>query len=204
MKTSKQKPVPKIILYESRNNLPRRANNIGSDETSFAIQFIHSYLDQLESLHCKYNKKSIAFAIELPINGFGVADFVTITWNENRLNKKSYKNNSELFMKTAKPVLRSFEFKLANWRQALMQASRYRFFSNVSIVALPVEKCSAPLKYIETFRKVRVGLWGFDKNRNRIKHFYTPRPNKPKDNNHYIMAVKLIGSVSKALPVFGN
>ncbi len=97
--------------------------------------------------------------------------------------------------------MRAFEFKISNWRKALMQASRYKFFANVSIVVLPIEKCCSPLKYLNTFKKVSVGLWGFDKNANRIVAYFTPKPNKPIDSKYQIQALELVASVSKSLPI---
>ncbi|MDR4509752.1 MAG: hypothetical protein MRJ65_16220 [Candidatus Brocadiaceae bacterium] len=200
MKTPIKTRISKVNFYEPVNNLPGKTSNQKNSENQVAIQFSCAYLNQFETLHHKSSKTSIACAREVQINGFGIADFVTVAWNTTRLKTLS-KLDSELFINNARPTMRAFEFKLSNWRRALMRASRYKFFSNVSIVVLPVEKCGTSLKYLDTFKKIRVGLWGYDKNSNRIMNYFTPKPNKAIDSKHQIMALKLIASASKSLPV---
>ena len=222
VKVLKQKRIPKFSFYEPRKNLPGKAAIQKNDESIFASLFTRSYMNQFGSLHHKSIKTSVACAKELRINGFGIADFVTVAWNEARLYNKisnprqknsgtcptmSFRRaslNSETFIKAAKPTVRAFEFKMSNWRRALMQASRYKFFSNVSIVVLPIEKCTSPLRYLDTFKKIRVGLWGFDKNTNKIFCFHSPKPKKPIDSRHYLLTIEFISTVSKALPIYGN
>jgi len=169
MKTLLKTRISKVKFYEPGNNLPGKTVITKTSENQFAIRFSRTYLNHFESLHHKSSKTSIACAREVQVNGFGIADFVTVAWDSTRLNKRipacashadRSKLDSEHFITTVRPTIRAFEFKLSNWRRALMQASRYKFFSNVSIVVLPVEKCGSPLKYLNTFKKVRVGLWG--------------------------------------------
>lgn len=56
----------------------------------------------------------------------------------------------------------SFEFKLANWRRALYQATRYRAFSHRVFVVLPSTSLSPALRHLEVFRKLNVGLISHD------------------------------------------
>ena len=51
----------------------------------------------------------------------------------------------------------SFELKLTNWRGALMQAFRYRSFSDYSYVVLPEETAIKALEHLEMF--IRYGHW---------------------------------------------
>lgn len=209
METLNKIPIPKVKFYEPRKNLPGKASLTVTDESRFTLQFVRSYLNHFETLHHKTTKTSIACAREIQINGFGIADFVAIAWDATRLEEKSSNHvlssaegyDSERFIASARPTMRAFEFKLSNWRRALMQASRYKFFANVSIVVLPIEKCDSPLKYLDTFKKVRVGLWGFEKKSNRIVTHFTPKPNKTIDSKCQLMAVKLVASASKSLPI---
>lgn len=208
MKTLIKTRIPIVKFYEPRKNLPGKTSIPENDESRFAITFARTYLNHFESLHHKTTKTSIACAREIQINGFGIADFVVIAWDATRLpvcrrgrEEKTSKFDSELFLTSARPIMRAFEFKLSNWRRALMQASRYKFFANVSIVVLPIEKCGLPLKYLNTFKKVHVGLWGFDENSNRIVTHFTPKPNKPIDSRYQLLAVKLVASASKSLPI---
>ena len=173
MKTLIKTRIPIVKFHEPRKNLPGKMSMPGNKESRFAIRFARAYLDHFESLHHKTTKTSIACAREIQVNGFGIADFVAIAWDASRIEDKNTKFDSKLFIKSARPTMRAFEFKLSNWRRAIMQASRYKFFANVSIVVLPIEKCGSPLKYINNFKKVRVGLWGFDKNSIRIVTYFT-------------------------------
>lgn len=52
----------------------------------------------------------------------------------------------------------SFEFKLKDWRRALVQAFRYRNFGNESYVVLDGASVAAALKNLEHFRLANVGL----------------------------------------------
>jgi hypothetical protein len=63
--------------------------------------------------------------------------------------------------KAYKPVLEStisLEAKLHDWKRALVQAYRYRWFSNYSFVLLPSEKAVSAKSNIELFRRHDVGL----------------------------------------------
>jgi hypothetical protein len=51
----------------------------------------------------------------------------------------------------------SFEFKLANWRRALYQATRYRSFSHRVYVVLP-PKSVPNVTELDSFRRLKIGL----------------------------------------------
>lgn len=201
METITKSRIPKTSFFEPRKNLPGKASEPENDESRFTSRFANSYLQQFKNLHHKTTKTSIACAMEIPINGFGIADLVTVAWENNDAEASETKYSSDDFVTRARPTVRAFEFKLSNWRRALMQAIRYKYFANVSIVVLPVEKCEAPLKYIDTFRKIRIGLWGFDPDLNRIVTFYTPKPNKPLDIKYQFQALRIAASAAKSLPI---
>lgn len=62
---------------------------------------------------------------------------------------------------TYAPVLEStisIEAKLHDWKRALIQAYRYRHFSNCSFVLLPTANASGALNNLELFRRHDVGL----------------------------------------------
>lgn len=193
--------IPKLKFYEPRRNLPGKAGHLINAESIFTVKVTQTYLERFKLLHHRSNKTSLVCAREIPINGFGISDLVTVAWDESRLKDSTILYNSEWFINFAKPTIRAFEFKLSNWRRALMQASRYRFFANVSIVVLPIEKCLSPLKYLNTFKKIRVGLWGFDSESNRIITYYTPKPSRPFIRQYHITAVQLVQAATKALPI---
>ena len=195
--------IPKLKFREPKRNLSGKASLPINKEDQFTIRFARAYLTQFESLHHKTPKTSIACAREIPINGFGIADFVTVAWNANRLpTKSSIKYDSKSFIQSAKPTMRAFEMKLSNWRRAMMQASRYKTFANTSIIVLPAKKCKVPLQYLDTFKKVGIGLWGFSPDSNQIITHFTPKPTKPFDSKYLTCAIKLVAAASKTLPIF--
>lgn len=193
--------IPKLKFHEPRSNLPGNASS-RNGEGKFTLQFARAYVAQFKSLHHGSIKTSMAYAREIPINGFGIADFVAINWDSSNLPHGHKMYDPVSFIEGAKPTVRAFELKLADWRRAIMQANRYRFFSNASIVVLPADKCAAPLEYLYTFRTIGVGLWGFDIDSNRIISHFTPRPSAPIDIRYKCRAVKLVACASKALPVY--
>jgi hypothetical protein len=50
------------------------------------------------------------------------------------------------------------EAKLKNWRQALVQATRYKDFANVAFVAMDATMVPSKSSILETFRALQVGL----------------------------------------------
>lgn len=55
----------------------------------------------------------------------------------------------------------SFELKLKNWRGAMVQAFRYRSFSDYSYVVLPEETAEKAYDHVNLFEKYGVGLISF-------------------------------------------
>lgn len=72
----------------------------------------------------------------------------------------------------------AIEAKLKNWKRALEQAYRYRWFSNKSFVMLPGENINPALKNISLFEKYGVGLASIDKERG-IEVHYQPTETVP-------------------------
>jgi len=52
----------------------------------------------------------------------------------------------------------AIEVKLTNWRRALRQAHRYKWFSERSFVCIPEDNASQAVKHLDTFRQLSVGL----------------------------------------------
>ena len=80
----------------------------------------------------------------------------------------------------ARETLLAFEMKLRDWRKALAQAFRYRYFADAAHVVLPPEVAERARVFLGTFRELEVGLWSFDKTTGRIRRFYTPRRKTPR------------------------
>ena len=62
----------------------------------------------------------------------------------------------------AKAQLMAFEAKLSDWRKALTQAYRYRYYADVSIVILPTDVAGPAMDNRPLFRQFGVGLWTFN------------------------------------------
>jgi hypothetical protein len=181
-------------------NLPTYSRG-RSKEESLVIQFAKAYRDQFTSVHNRTIKTALAMARQIPVNGFGITDFVAISWNDGLLGADEELLDPEEFLRRMKPTTRAFEVKLADWRKALMQANRYRFFAHVPIVVLPIDRTRPALEYLETFELLGVGLWSFATETKRIIRHYTPRPLSPRDRRHEIQALRHVARASKALPI---
>jgi len=58
--------------------------------------------------------------------------------------------------------LMAFEAKLTDWRKALAQAYRYRYYADASIIILPAGSARVAIDNRHLFRQCGVGLWTFD------------------------------------------
>jgi len=84
----------------------------------------------------------------------------------------------------------------------MSQASRYKNFAHQAIAVLPVSECEKAFEYLETFQKIRVGLWTFDLQTASIKVIYTPRARKPRSHRYHLEALHKAAPVVKpALPI---
>jgi len=196
MTASLNTPIPKYRFREPRRNLSNGSSRKNT-ERDFTIKFARTYISRLESLHPGTTRNEVHFSREIPINGYGIADFVAIYFEPQRL--VSNENTVDVldFIDTAKPIIRAFELKIANWRKALIQAHRYRYFADVSIVVLPFEKLKTASQFIDTFKSIKVGLWGFSPKTSQIKPIFTPRPSSPLEPKYKPRAIQLIAKATK-------
>lgn len=72
----------------------------------------------------------------------------------------------------------AIEAKLKDWKRALKQAYRYKWFANKSFVFLPSENLSIPKANISLFKQYNVGLAGISKNEG-IEVTYSPVNENP-------------------------
>lgn len=190
--------VPRLNFSEPCHNLPGR-RGVTTAEDRFTISFMQAYVGQADSIHRKTRRNHVAFAREIPVNGYGIADLVVVAWeplpNEIFLGVAA-------FAQVARPCTRAFECKLTNWRRAMSQAARYRFFANQAFVVLPEQACASALPFLDTFRKIKVGLWSYAPETGRIVAYYTPRAAKAKSERYYLHAIDCVATASaKALPI---
>lgn len=178
-----------------RDNLGPRWTSTNSEDR-FAISFIQSYNKVYSSIHSGSKKNNRVMAREVPMNGFGIADLVTISWDPGT----NLSHNSCDLIKN-KPTVRAFEFKLTDWRRGILQAHRYKFFSDAAILVIPDSKLDLACNYLETFKKINVGLWGYNIESGTITTILTPRPRKPVNQTYREKAVnRVIESTTLFLP----
>lgn len=72
----------------------------------------------------------------------------------------------------------AIEAKLKDWRRALKQAYRYKWFSESSYVCLPSDNIKPALSNIDYFKQMKVGLISISK-LNGFSIMYNPKPTKP-------------------------
>ena len=191
MKSSSLK-IPKLNGWNPRKNLPAKISR-KNKERDFTLSFARAYIPNIKSIHPKLQKAVVTYAREIPINGYGIADFVAVYCN------KTNDNSLSLVSKIESSVIRAFELKISDWRRAMMQAHRYRYFANSSIVVLHSDKLKNALEYVDTFKKINVGLWAFNPNNNKITTCYTPRPRKPLEPKYKPLAMESVTRASKSL-----
>ncbi len=164
-------------LFETPPTLNHPVNNFTSgnywgvnSEFEFGNKFIETYKEQISKIHLKNVFENLTLMREVKVSGCGIADLVTIS-------------NRDLLEKRNKPVVRSFEFKLNDWRKGIMQAIRFKNFSHVTILVIPSRKVEVAATQLDIFKQLKIGLWGFDAELKIIKPKYTPRKSKALDRN---------------------
>jgi hypothetical protein len=122
------------------------------------------------------SRKILNFATgrEFALDGFGRADLLFMAWPQ--------ANSPNEFIALAlknRLNLTAVEAKIKDWRKGLIQASRYRFFANRSLLVLPPDAARTALTFLTTFRDLNVGLWEFNAATKRLHKHYTPRSRRP-------------------------
>lgn len=150
-----QCPPSKILLKrQHRRNLPGPASRKRT-EGNFVLAFERVYLAKLKS--------SVNFlkVREVPVSGFGVADFVWAMW-KNEMTQGAVAIEGRDLIPPEQPFIRAFEMKLQDWSGGLAQAARYRFFAHQAFLVVPVDQAMLAQKKRATFDAAGVGLISFD------------------------------------------
>jgi len=141
-------------------------------EADFVAHFAQVYQSQFLQIHSRTTRKETLFVREVPVSGNGIADLLVLSWAASIAPSDSF----SLPLTEVASTIRAFEFKLSNWRNGMMQAHRYKYFSHASILVVPKIKLKAVKPQLELFKTLRVGLWGFESETGSITCLYTPRP----------------------------
>ena len=185
--------LPISIATNTRKNLPANVSR-KRGESGFILAFSRAYLAERTKAG---RPRSSMPARELPVAGFGVADFVWFVWADARSHDegRAIELRNAVFIRDES--LLAFEMKLTDWRKALSQACRYRWFANAAYIVLPPAAAKHARKKLGFFRHLKVGLWSFDADTARITRHYSPRPAKPLSPRARARAVETLMSAVK-------
>jgi hypothetical protein len=147
-----------------RNNLPAHLSS-KRGETNFASSFKRTLSGELNETH--------AITGQFPLSGYGIADMVVIQMGD-----------------TCKVV--AFEFKLKDWKRGMIQAYRYSYFANKSILVLPSESIEAAKAKADAFVEMGIGLWEYNQSEKIINEIYTPASDLPKNASAHSRALQLL------------
>lgn len=189
--------ISKLRFRHPRGNLPPRSARRRSEEL-FTLAFAREYSAKFSGLHSPSPKVSLEIAREIPVNGFGIADIIAVVWASPVKLEGVGPVPIERFMSAANPTIRAFEVKLADWRKGLMQAYRYRFFAHTALVVVPLSLLRVASRYVRTFRRLGVGLWGFEADERTIRRVYTPRPRKPQSRRYEERALHAVARATRS------
>jgi hypothetical protein len=183
-------------VTQPRANFGPRWTSSNAEE-DFARSFAVDYDSRYTMIHSGSSKMCRILAHEVPVNGFGIADLVSVAWNMSAFPLNLPQKVNELH---SPPTVRAFEVKLADWRRGLMQAHRYRFFADAAILVIPTAKLPA-VSNLDTFKNIRVGLWGYNEKTGEIIKVYTPRPKRPSRPKHREKAIeRVLAAINLAPP----
>ena len=125
------------------------------------------------------------------------ADSTTINRSLNKLMRDSYINKKDSlisFRKFYKGITSdsiAIEAKLKNWKRALDQAFRYKWFAKKSIVVLDSHNIKPALQSIDHFKKLNVGLAEID-NSGKLKLHFNPTKNDPIDYKMWMLLNEIL------------
>ena len=171
MPVAKTHRVVHFRCHNTRRNLPP-ASALKRGESNFLARFERIYLES--ELRAARRKHRFAAGREFALDGFGRADILFMAWTHERPTEDFTAMALKSWLK-----LTAIEAKMKDWRKGLMQAARYRFFANRSLLVLPPASARVAAGYITTFRDLNVGLWEFDPSTDRIRKHFTPRSRRP-------------------------
>jgi hypothetical protein len=109
-----------------------------------------------------------AYGRNFPVSGCGVADLLLCKLPEGG----EVRDDPNSFS------LLAFEMKLLDWRKALHQAYRYRYYADLAIVVLPQSAADRAVQSRCLFDALGVGLWTLDTSTGIISKHVTAVPRK--------------------------
>jgi hypothetical protein len=175
--------IPLLLGKKPRNNFPRRLARKRTEST-IVLSFARTFLKSM-------GNRAVLAAREVALNGYGIADLVCLVIAENRYSKPNEKAH-----------LLAFEVKIRDWRKALAQAFRYKYFAHASTVVLPPEDSQKAMQFLDTFKALAIGLWSFDIRSGEIRRLYTPDYQCPFSDSAHAKATKLFSHRLRSQPPY--
>lgn len=173
-------------FHHPLQNLNANTKPFKNPEEVFACQFSNAYQERFHKIHSGTQKQETLFVREVPVSGNGIADLLVVSWDKSSLDGERKLEELE----TNELSVRAFEFKISDWKKGLMQAHRYKYFSNASILVISRSLMANARASIAVFKTLRVGLWGFDMESQIIDCLYTPRPKRQQIPRHGARALE--------------
>ena len=160
--------------YNTRRNLPP-ASHRKRGEANFLGAFVRSFLKRVEP--------PFVYGRHFAMPGCGIADFIL------------YQLSPELGdpIGRTRGFLIAIETKLSDWRRALQQAYRYRYYADLAVVLLPRETGSRALACADLFQRLGVALWTFDRLSGKIEQHVALAQDGPLNPARHDEALALIG-----------
>ena len=165
---------------DTKRNLPRAVSG-KRKESDFLLRFENAFVT--------FESRAAVAGREFGLEGFGRADLVWLAW-ESRLTAGDF---TALALKR-RLRLTAIEGKISDWRKGLQQAFRYRYFAHRSLLVVPMPTAQFASQFLPTFRRLRVGLWGFDERTGRLRKWFTPRSTNPLSWKVWTKAIRLFES----------
>lgn len=177
-----------VVRLSRRGQNPRK--NLGN--AGIRKRTESNFLRAFERAYFARSSTAGVAAGEFSLAGFGIADLVWIGWAREFQSEEFTALSLE--KKLNRRHLFAFEGKIKDWRRALQQAFRYRYFADKAIVVMPQAGAAAALKNFDAFRHACVGFWTFDPNSGVIREHYTPTRIRAFNAEARIKAIRLLTS----------
>ena len=176
--------------FKGDNQIILTEVNLGFGVADIVLTECEEYLEARNTFLSSTDVKILSIVNDQ--SGISIGDIIHKTKNSKTLTSKSIEKLKDFgFVNTAddqifianryRPTVKrstAIEVKLRNWKRALNQAYRYKWFSDRSFVCLPCENIQPAIKNLDNFKKFDVGLISIcsDKGMNII---YNPEFNEP-------------------------
>ena len=167
------KPIQSVTsnhLVRFRSTSPRKNLPPSISRKRAEANFLCSFERVFVAGHCQ--TKQITWR-DFALQGYGIPDLITFAWSTQQ-NQATVLSLEALRQKLQRQQFTAFELKLRDWRKGLVQAYRYRYFCDCSIVVLPSDVAQRASQRLELFASLDVGLWSFDPDSDVITKYFTP------------------------------